>query len=113
MHQHANIKKAIQLSNSFWDITTQGGMANIVTRNLGDGRHEAVANVKRFVNMSSYSYLGLDSHPDILQAAADAVLNTGSLNTSISRIRVQFDILQQAEDALAELVDAETLTVPS
>ncbi len=113
MHQHANIKKAIQLSNSFWDITTQAGMANIVTRNLGDGRHEAVANGRRFVNMSSYSYLGLDSHPDILQAAADAVLNTGSLNTSISRIRVQFDILQQAEDALAELVDAETLTVPS
>ncbi|MBX9269770.1 aminotransferase class I/II-fold pyridoxal phosphate-dependent enzyme [Chromobacterium violaceum] len=113
MHQYTNIKKAIQLSNSFWDVTTAAGMANIATRNLGNGRHEAVASGRQFTNMSSYSYLGLDSHPAILRAAADAVLNTGSLNTSISRIRVQFDILQQAEEALASLVDAETLTVPS
>lgn len=113
MHLFTNTKKAIQISNSFWDVTTQAGLANIVSRNLNDGVHEALATGKSFLNMSSYSYLGLDSHPDILRAAADAVLETGSLNTSISRIRVQFDILQRAEQALAELVEADVLTTPS
>jgi 7-keto-8-aminopelargonate synthetase-like enzyme len=113
MHQHTNIKKAIQIGNVFWDVTDAAGLTNISTRNLGQGRHEAIASGHQFTNMSSYSYLGLDAHPTILRAAAEAVLNTGSLNTSISRIRVQFDILQQAEEALASLVNAETLTVPS
>ncbi|RAS20600.1 aminotransferase class I/II-fold pyridoxal phosphate-dependent enzyme [Paraburkholderia bryophila] len=113
MHLFSNTKKAIQISNNFWDVTTQAGLANIVSRNLNDGVHEAIATGKSFLNMSSYSYLGLDSHPAILRAAADAVLETGSLNTSISRIRVQFDILQRAEEALAELVEADVLTTPS
>lgn len=113
MHLFTNIKKAIQISNNFWDVTTEAGLANIVSRNLNDGNHEALDTGQAFLNMSSYSYLGLDSHPDILQAAANSILETGSLNTSISRIRVQFDILQRAEQALADLVDAEVLTTPS
>ena len=72
MHTFINTKKTIQLSNEFWDVTTQAGLADIVSRNLGEGRHQAVASGKSFLNMSSYSYLGLDSHPGILQAAADA-----------------------------------------
>lgn len=113
MHRYTNTKKAIELSNRFWDVTTEAGLANIVSRNLNNGFHQVVSSEKSFLNMSSYSYLGLDSHPDILRAAVDAVLNTGSLNTSISRIRVQFDILQHAEAALADLVDAQVLTTPS
>ncbi|MTJ80963.1 MAG: aminotransferase class I/II-fold pyridoxal phosphate-dependent enzyme [Telmatospirillum sp.] len=113
MHAFTNIKKAITISDAFWNVTTEAGLANIVSRNLGDGRHQAVETGHSFVNMSSYSYLGLDSHPGILQAAADAVLNTGSLNTTVSRIRVQFDILKDAEDALADLVEAEVVTLPS
>src|SRR6185312_15928223 len=97
-----NIKKSMRISNDFWDVTTKAGMFDIVVSGLGDGRHKALADGHEFVNMSSYSYLGLDTHPQVVQAAADSILVTGSLNTSTSRMRIRFGILRDAEDALSD-----------
>lgn len=113
MHTYTNIKKAIELGNSFWDTTSEVGLANIVIENIGDGHHINEKEGGRFINMSSYSYLGLDSHPKIIQAAADAILENKSLNTSISRIRIHFKILRDSEVALSNLLDASVLTTVS
>ncbi|WP_019629904.1 aminotransferase class I/II-fold pyridoxal phosphate-dependent enzyme [Actinomadura atramentaria] len=113
MHTFMNTKKTIRVSNGFWDVTTAAGMAGVVVGNLGDGRHATEPGGHEFVNMSSYSYLGLDSHQRIIEAAAEAVLETRSLNTSISRMRIHFGILKRAEDALSELFDVEAVTLAS
>ncbi|MDH6132769.1 7-keto-8-aminopelargonate synthetase-like enzyme [Kitasatospora sp. MAA4] len=113
MHSYMNIKKSARISHDFWEVTTRAGMFDIVAAGLGDGRHRSLADGHEFVNMSSYSYLGLDTHPKIVQAAADAVLAEGSLNTSTSRMRIRFGVLRDAEDALSELFDVEAITVAS
>ncbi|POM27442.1 8-amino-7-oxononanoate synthase [Actinomadura rubteroloni] len=113
MHTFINTKKTIRVSNDFWDVTTAEGMAGIVAANLGDGRHLTEPGGHEFVNMSSYSYLGLDSHEDLIRAAAEAVLDNRSLNTSISRMRLHFGILKRAEDALSDLFDVEAVTLAS
>jgi len=113
MNRFMNTKKAIQIGNQFWDVTMDAGLGNIATENMGDGWHRDTVNGKAFVNMSSYSYLGLDSHPVIVKAAADAILANKSLNTSISRIRIHFNILKDAEQALGNLFNAEILTTVS
>jgi 7-keto-8-aminopelargonate synthetase-like enzyme len=63
--------------------------------------------------MSSYSYLGLDSHPKILEGAIQGIQSTGALNSSTSRIRVQYEILNQAESRLGELTNSDVFTLPS
>ncbi|MFJ8667788.1 aminotransferase class I/II-fold pyridoxal phosphate-dependent enzyme [Streptomyces sp. NPDC093600] len=113
MHTFMNIKKSAKISHDFWEVTTEAGMFDIVAAGLGDGRHRSLADGHEFVNMSSYSYLGLDTHPKIVRAAADAVLAEGALNTSTSRMRIRFAALKDAEDALSELFDVEAVTVAS
>ncbi|MCU7821320.1 aminotransferase class I/II-fold pyridoxal phosphate-dependent enzyme [Kitasatospora sp. DSM 101779] len=113
MHAFMNIKKSAKISHDFWETTTEAGMFDIVAAGLGDGRHRSLADGHEFVNMSSYSYLGLDTHPKLVRAAADAVLAEGSLNTSTSRMRIRFAALRDAEDALSELFDVEAVTVAS
>ncbi|MEV0532576.1 aminotransferase class I/II-fold pyridoxal phosphate-dependent enzyme [Kitasatospora sp. NPDC050463] len=113
MHSYMNIKKSARISHDFWEVTAEAGMFDIVVSGLGDGRHRALADGHEFVNMSSYSYLGLDTHPRIVRAAADAVLAEGALNSSTSRMRIRFGSLRDAETALSELFDVEALTVAS
>ncbi|WP_030275266.1 aminotransferase class I/II-fold pyridoxal phosphate-dependent enzyme [Streptomyces sp. NRRL B-24484] len=113
MHAFMNIKKSARISHDFWETTTEAGMFDIVAAGLGDGRHRSLDGGHEFVNMSSYSYLGLDTHPKLVRAAADAVLAEGALNTSTSRMRIRFAALRDAEDALSELFDVEAVTVAS
>src|SRR5947207_14317864 len=113
MHTFLNIKKSTHISAEFWNITRDAGLFDLVVAGLGDGRHRVLADGHEFVNMASYSYLGLDTHPRLVQAAAEALLAEGSLNTSSSRRTMRFTVLRNAEDALSELFDVEAVTVNS
>jgi 7-keto-8-aminopelargonate synthetase-like enzyme len=113
MHQYLNIKKSVGICADFWDVTNKAGLFDIGVAGLGDGRHRALADGHEFVNISSYSYLGLDTHPRLVQAAADTVLAEGALNTSSSRMRLRFGALKDAETALSDLFDVEAVTVNS
>ena len=113
MNTFQNIKKSARISKDFWDVTDQAGLFDLVVAGLGDGRQRTLADGREFVNMSSYSYLGLDTHPELVRAASEAVLTAGALNTSTSRMRLRFGALRDAEDALSELWDVEAVTVNS
>ncbi|MFZ3561555.1 aminotransferase class I/II-fold pyridoxal phosphate-dependent enzyme [Streptomyces sp. BH055] len=113
MHAYMNMKKSAKISHDFWETTTRAGMFDIVAAGLGDGHHRSLADGHEFVNMSSYSYLGLDTHPKLVQGAIDAVRAEGALNTSTSRMRIRFGALRDAEDAMSELFDVEAVTVAS
>ncbi|WP_067537916.1 8-amino-7-oxononanoate synthase family protein [Nocardia crassostreae] len=113
MHQFLNIKKSVGICSDFWEVTQQAGLFAIPVEGLGNGRHRALADGHEFVNMSSYSYLGLDTHPALVRAAAEAVLADGALNTSSSRMRMRFGRLRDAEAALSELFEVEAITLNS
>lgn len=113
VNTYANIKKSAGISQGFWDTSQRAGLIDIVASGSAGGRHRTAGTGHEFVNMSSYSYLGLDTHPRIVAAAAQKVLEVGALNSSTSRIRLRFDALKDAEDALSDLWDAETVTVNS
>lgn len=113
MHSYMNIKKLASISGDFWDVTDRAGLFGLVVAGLGEGRHRRADDGHEFVNMSSYSYLGLDTDPRLVQAAAEAVLSEGSLNTSTSRMRIRFAALEEAERALSEHFDVEAVTTAS
>src|SRR3954447_18276486 len=97
MNEFLNIKKSTRLSADSWNDTRDAGLFDLVVAGLGDGRHRVLADRHEFVNMASYSYLGLDTHPRLVRAAADALLAEGSLNTSSSRRTMRFGALRDAE----------------
>ncbi|MGW5063878.1 aminotransferase class I/II-fold pyridoxal phosphate-dependent enzyme [Streptomyces sp. NPDC004096] len=111
-HQYTNIKKLYSLSNSYWDYAAEAGVHGCVFEPSGGGRLQT-PDGRSVVNMSSYSYLGLDEHPQIVAAAVAAVQGVGVLNSSLSRVRMTLPILEEAESALSALFDAEVGTVNS
>lgn len=68
---------------------------------------------RELTNMSSYSYLGLDEHPRIIEAAAECLNESRILNSSLSRVRVRLGVLNEVEERLSSLFDADVGTVTS
>jgi 7-keto-8-aminopelargonate synthetase-like enzyme len=103
-----NNASAIEYGNRAWNAALAQGLIDIrvdyetpnVLRRL-DGH--------RFVNLCSCSYLGLASHPAILQGAVDALRSQGAMDLPISRIRLRLNLLEEFEEQLSELMGARTI----
>ncbi|AZF58235.1 aminotransferase class I/II-fold pyridoxal phosphate-dependent enzyme [Pseudomonas sp. R11-23-07] len=111
MNSYSNIKKIFSAGEPFWESTQEAGMSGIVAENIGSGVMEIVG--KRFINMCSYSYLGLDSNPNILEGSLSALRSTRVLNSSTSRVRIKLPLLEEAEASLSELFSVNALTTSS
>lgn len=57
---------------------------------------------KDFVNMASCSYLGLDTHPHILQGAANAIYKAGALHLTTPRYKLFINMLAETELGLTQ-----------
>jgi 7-keto-8-aminopelargonate synthetase-like enzyme len=110
MNKFTNIKKAKNMSQSFWQETNRLGLIGIEVNYQDDGMM-LDQNQHEFINMCSYSYLGLDGHPDIIKGAVEAIIKAKTLNSTISRVRVCLEMLSDTEAALSKFYQCEALTV--
>ncbi|UIX32067.1 aminotransferase class I/II-fold pyridoxal phosphate-dependent enzyme [Streptomyces sp. GQFP] len=110
-HAFSNIKKADSLGAPFWDGALEAGVHGQVY--TPRSRARVALEQGECVNMSSYSYLGLDEHPDIRQAAEERIRSTGVLNSSLSRVRMTLTVLDEAESELSDLFGADVGTIGS
>ena len=109
MHSFRNGVSAVRFGNKAWEAAKQFNLIDIRTDYL-------TPNIMRrldgheFVNLCSCSYLGLHSHPDILQGAISAIHDTGALDLPISRIRLRLNILEEFEAGLSDLFGVRTIS---
>jgi 7-keto-8-aminopelargonate synthetase-like enzyme len=109
IHRYRNGTTAVSLGNPAWQAAKDQGLIDIradyktpnVLKRL-DG-HE-------FVNLCSCSYLGLHSHPEILEGAISAIRTVGAMDLPITRIRLRLNILEEFEEGLSDLMGARTLS---
>ncbi|WP_063054364.1 aminotransferase class I/II-fold pyridoxal phosphate-dependent enzyme [Nocardia salmonicida] len=111
-NQFANIRRQLQLSNTFWDDSTAHGLVDIVADDMRDGIVHS-RDGRTIVNFSSYSYLGLDSDPRIVEGAHRGLDETATINSSISRMRIRLGLLEEAEQRLSRTFGAQAVTVSS
>ncbi|HJH17321.1 MAG TPA: aminotransferase class I/II-fold pyridoxal phosphate-dependent enzyme [Pseudomonas lactis] len=111
MNSYSNIRKISAIGDPFWERTQAAGMSGVVAKNRGDGLMEVAG--KAFINMCSYSYLGLDSNPKILEGSIAALREAGTLNSSTSRVRIKLSLLDEVESSLSELYSLNALTTSS
>ncbi len=108
VHRFRNNVSAVECGNRAWSIAHENGLIDIrvdyespqVLRRL-DGH--------RFVNLCSCSYLGLASHPDLLEGAIEALRTQGAIDLPISRIRLRLNLLEEFEERLSALMSARTI----
>lgn len=111
MNSYSNIRKIFAAGDPFWDRTLEARMCGVVAEHKGDGVMEVAG--REFINMCSYSYLGLDSNPEILEGSLSALRDAGVLNSSTSRVRIKLPLLDSVESSLSELFSVNALTTSS
>jgi 7-keto-8-aminopelargonate synthetase-like enzyme len=112
IHRFRNNQKAIALGNPAWEKAKEKSLIDLSVR-AGENDRLVMDNGFEFINFSSCSYLGLHSHPDLLQGAVDAMRNEKVWEVSISRIRIRMRLLDEVEEQMGELWKARCICAPT
>lgn len=111
-NKYRNNQKIIEIGNTFWNETEKNGLAGIVV-NFDKNSTLISTDGHSFINVSCCSYLGLDSHPEVIYGAIEALQKYGVLDYCITRIRIQLPILLELEASLSDLFRSKVITAIS
>ncbi|QAT85990.1 2-amino-3-ketobutyrate coenzyme A ligase [Corallococcus coralloides] len=103
-HLHRNNQKMIPASESAWAVARESNMLNIRVEAVdGQNRLREVDTGHEFANLCSCSYLGLNSHPDVIQGGIDALKRAGITGLSMAEFRIRLGLMEELEEQLADL----------
>lgn len=103
-HAHRNNQKMVPASESAWRVAQDANMLGIrVEFNGSQNRLREVDTGHEFVNLCSCSYLGLNSHPDVIQGGIDALRSEGVTGLSMAEFRIRLGLMEELEVQLADL----------
>ena len=108
IHRFRNNAKAIALGNPGWQDAEDQGLLGLAVRLAADDR-VVDRSGHAFVNLSSCAYLGLQSHPRVIEAAIEALRREAVMAISMSRLRVHTRLLGEVEEGLSELYRARAI----
>ncbi|MGZ3457313.1 MAG: aminotransferase class I/II-fold pyridoxal phosphate-dependent enzyme, partial [Archangium sp.] len=93
-HLYRNGAATVALGNPSWEAAKEHGLLGLSVHHLGNG-HLELPDGREFINMCSCSYLGLDSHPAIIEGAIQALQQEKTLTMGVSKIRIRLAILDE------------------
>ncbi|RKH03505.1 aminotransferase class I/II-fold pyridoxal phosphate-dependent enzyme [Corallococcus carmarthensis] len=103
-HLHRNNQKMIPTSESAWAVARESHMLDIRVEAVGGQNHlREVDTGHEFANLCSCSYLGLNSHPDVIQGGIDALKRAGITGLSMAEFRIRLGLMEELEVQLADL----------
>jgi 7-keto-8-aminopelargonate synthetase-like enzyme len=105
-HRFRNNAKAVGAGNPGWQAAADHDLLDVSVRSVGNDRLERQSDGHRFINMVSCSYLGLHSHPSVLEGARTAIQSEQTFALPVSRLRIRFSILDELEAGLSALFRA-------
>jgi 7-keto-8-aminopelargonate synthetase-like enzyme len=105
-HRFRNNAMAVGVGNPGWQAAADRDLLDNSVRYVGNDRLERQSDGHRFINMVSCSYLGLHSHPWVLEGARTAIESEQTFALPVSRLRIRFSILDELEAGLSALFRA-------
>jgi len=111
-NRYRNTESMVGLGNPSFAAAKEAGLLDLSVHNTERGTL-ALPDGREFINTCSCSYLGLDSHPAVLQGAIDVLRREGTLCMSISRLRVRLADLDHLEEELSRRWRARTIVTNS
>jgi 7-keto-8-aminopelargonate synthetase-like enzyme len=112
-HRFRNNARAVEVGNPAWQTAADNGLLDNSVRYVGNDLLERQSDGHRFVNMISCSYLGLHSHPWVLEGARAAIDSEQTFALSASRLRIRFSIIDELEAGLSDLYRAHCVSAIS
>ena len=105
-----NNAKMVANSEIGFRIAQEQNMIGIrVVASAGQNKLHDVDTGRNFVNLCSCSYLGLNSHPAVLQGGIDALRSQGITGLSMAEYRIRLSIMEEVEEKLRSLFNGPIL----
>ncbi len=108
-HRYRNTAKMARLSLGNWGAARESGLISLYLDGGPDGTLVDSRDGAEIMNMSSYSYLGLNCHPAIIDGAINALREQGTTSLAISGTRIRPTLMRQAEQEISDLFGAQCL----
>lgn len=103
-HRFRNNQRMVPASESAWQLSQDHGMLDIRVEAVdGQNRLRDVRTGHEFLNLSSCSYLGLNSHPTVIEAGVSALRQENITGLSMAEFRIRLDLMHRLESELSEL----------
>lgn len=107
-NRYRNSESMIAHGNPSFQAAKEAGLLHLSVHNTGRGTLE-LPDGREFINMCSCSYLGLDSHPDVIEGAIEVLRREKTMDMAISRLRIRLADLDALEAELSRLWKAKTI----
>lgn len=109
-HRYRNNRKMVPASEAAWGLAQEHGMLGLVVEAVdGQNRLRETRTGHEFANLSSCSYLGLNSHPAVVEAGRAALAEERITGLSMGEFRIRLGIMNRLEEELAEHFGAQVL----
>ncbi|MER7754727.1 aminotransferase class I/II-fold pyridoxal phosphate-dependent enzyme [Kitasatospora sp. NPDC097643] len=109
-HRWRNNQKMVPASEAAWGLAREHGMLGLVVEAVdGQNRLREVRTGHEFANLSSCSYLGLNSHPVVVEAGRAALAQERVTGLSMGEFRIRLGIVERLEEELSAHFGAHVL----
>ena len=103
-HRYRNNQRMVPAAEAAWGLSADNGMLDIrVDAVNGQNRLRDVRTGHEFLNLSSCSYLGLNSHPTVVEAGIEALRTENISGLAMAEFRVRLNVMRELEEELADL----------
>lgn len=109
-HRFRNNQRMVPASEAAWRLAADNGMLDIrVDATDGQNRLRDVRTGHEFLNLSSCSYLGLNSHPTVVEAGIEALRDEQITGLAMAEFRIRLAAAHRLEEELSALFGARVL----
>lgn len=109
-HRFRNNQRMVPLSEAAWRLAEDNGMLDIrVDATNGQNRLRDVRTGHEFLNLSSCSYLGLNSHPTVVEAGVRALREEQITGLAMAEFRIRLEAAHRLEEELSALFGTRVL----
>ena len=113
-HRYRNNQHMVPAAEAAWRLSADNGMLDIrVEAASGQNRLRDVRTGHEFMNLSSCSYLGLNSHPAVVAAGIEALREQNITGLAMAEFRIRLDAMRRLEDELSALLRCRVLPAVS
>jgi 7-keto-8-aminopelargonate synthetase-like enzyme len=103
-HRFRNNQRMVPAAEAAWGLSAANGMLDIRVEAVdGQNRLRDVRTGHEFLNLSSCSYLGLNSHPTVVASGAKALREQGITGLAMAEFRIRLDLMRRLEEELSAL----------
>lgn len=103
-HRYRNNQRMVPAAEAAWGLSADNGMLDIMVEAAdGQNRLRDVRTGHEFLNLSSCSYLGLNSHPTVIAAGIDALREENITGLAMAEFRIRLDAMRRLEEELSAL----------